>query len=61
MTAEYFYNYCINVETVLQSTSQSKQKKTVQGTATWAAEQGGTGGTCTPHLFWKGGTRGYTL
>jgi len=21
---------------------------------TWAAEQGGTGGTCTPHLFWKG-------
>ena len=24
----------------------------------WAAEQGGTGGTCTPHLFWKGGTRG---
>ena len=23
----------------------------------WAAEQGGTGGTCTPHLFWKGGTR----
>ena len=27
----------------------------------WAAEQGGTGGTCTPHLFWKGGTRGYTL
>jgi len=31
------------------------------GISTWAAEQGGTGGTCTPHLFWKGGTRGYTL
>ena len=23
-------------------------------TWSWAAEQGGTGGTCTPHLFWKG-------